>query len=108
MARGYLRRASGPQSSPSRRRYEAATYARQNGKQREKKKAASQLPFQCLPTQLFSDLPLAQFVQRLAVDAQRGRGTRFQTLRSDLHSAAVAIAVFPDVDLGDCLFDLLD
>ena len=37
---------------------------------------------------LLGDLPLAQLVQRLAVDAQRGGGPRFQALQADLHPAA--------------------
>src|SRR5215213_4539817 len=58
--------------------------------------------------ELLSDLPLAQLVERLAVDAQRRRWARFQPLQADLDTAAVAVAVFVGVDARDRLVDLLD
>src|SRR5690349_22293285 len=57
---------------------------------------------------LFRHLALAHLVERLAVDAQRRRGARFQPLQPDLHAAAVAIAVLVGVDAADGLVDLLD
>ena len=57
---------------------------------------------------LLRDLPLAQLVERLAVDAQ-GRGrSRFQALQADLDAAAVAVAVLVRVDARDRFVDLLD
>src|SRR5690242_489493 len=53
---------------------------------------------------LLGDLALAQFVQRLTVDTQRGSRSCFQALQADLHSAAIAVAVFADVDLSNRLF----
>src|SRR5439155_18925108 len=57
---------------------------------------------------LLGDLPLAQLVERLAVDAQRRRRARLEPLQADLHAAAVAVAVLVGVDARDGLVDLLD
>jgi len=54
------------------------------------------------------DLFLAQFVERLAVDAKRGRGACLEALQTDFHAAGFAVAVVARFDAIQRLFDFLD
>jgi len=57
---------------------------------------------------IFRDLAFPQFVERLAVDAERRGGTCFEALQTDLDAARIAIAILARVDTADRLFDFLD
>jgi predicted RNA-binding protein with RPS1 domain len=59
-------------------------------------------------TGLLGDLLFAHLFERLAVDAQRRRRPRFQTLDADLDTAGGAVAVVATVDARDGFLDLLD
>src|SRR6266581_7239603 len=73
-----------------------------------RKDAAASFLFARPRPRLLRHLLLAQFFERLAVDAQRRRRTGLEALQADLNAAAVAVAVFAAVDAADRFVDLLD
>src|SRR5262249_61000771 len=56
---------------------------------------------------LLCDLPFAQLVERLAVDAQRRGRPRLEALQADLDAAPLAVAKLAGIDARDGLVDLL-
>src|SRR5206468_923432 len=55
-----------------------------------------------------AELPLLRFLERLAVDAERGHRARLQPLDADVRPAVLALAVRAVLDAPECLVDLRD
>src|SRR6185503_15353966 len=55
---------------------------------------------------LEAELSFLGFLERLAVDAERGDGPRLQPLDADVAAALLALAVRAVLDAADCLVDL--
>src|SRR5206468_738987 len=55
-----------------------------------------------------AELPLLRFLERLAVDAERGHRARLQPLDADVRPAVLAFAVRAVLDAPECLVDLRD